>query len=271
MSYILDALKKAESERKLGSVPNVYMEPLPIARSDEPVTALRRTWIWIWIAVALLAVAGTMAMWMNAVQEKAGDTSSSASPMTVASATPATPVSAEGAGISAPPDATRADKPAQKKETESRANKKAVTAHNVTPTGPVKAPAQTDKERTAKEPGQQHKTVRDIQPAKPAARVEPEKKEKIQPQPESVPPVQQLAAEPPVAALHDLPDHIRRSIPTISVGGYIYSANPAERSMLLNNRLVREGEQVASGVILEKMMPKEAVLNYQGQRFRLQY
>lgn len=74
-----------------------------------------------------------------------------------------------------------------------------------------------------------------------------------------------------IAALRELPEHLQRSIPPLSVGGYIYSANPAERSILLNNRLVREGEQITSGLTLEKMMPKEAVLNYQGQRFRLSY
>jgi general secretion pathway protein B len=77
--------------------------------------------------------------------------------------------------------------------------------------------------------------------------------------------------EPYVPALRELPANIQREIPALTVGGYIYASKPAERSILINNRLLREGEQIAPGLTLEKMMPREAVLNYRGYRYRVPY
>ena len=57
----------------------------------------------------------------------------------------------------------------------------------------------------------------------------------------------------------------------MTIGGYIYSGNQSERSVLINKRLLHEGEEVAPGLVLEKMLPKEAVLSYKGHRYRISY
>jgi general secretion pathway protein B len=75
----------------------------------------------------------------------------------------------------------------------------------------------------------------------------------------------------PVALLQDLPPQIQREIPTLAINGYIYASNPAQRSVLINNRLRREGDQVAPGLTLEKLLPKEMLLNYRGYRYRIAY
>jgi len=74
-----------------------------------------------------------------------------------------------------------------------------------------------------------------------------------------------------VATLRELPPQIQREIPAMTVGGYIYSGNKADRSVLINNRLMREGDEVAPGLVLEKMMPNGMVLNYKGYRYRAGY
>ncbi|MDB5764669.1 MAG: hypothetical protein JWQ21_3664, partial [Herminiimonas sp.] len=74
-----------------------------------------------------------------------------------------------------------------------------------------------------------------------------------------------------VAMLRELPENIQREIPALTISGYIYAGNPADRSVLINNKLLREGDQVAPGLTLEKMMPKEAILNYRGYRYRVSY
>jgi general secretion pathway protein B len=82
------------------------------------------------------------------------------------------------------------------------------------------------------------------------------------------------AAAPPapapdrIASLQDLPAQIQREIPTLAINGYIYASNPADRSVLINNRLRREGDTLADGFVLEKLLPREMVLNYRGYRYR---
>ena len=56
MSYILDALRRADAERERGSVPDLRAQPLAPPSSQEAA----RPWPWPWIAVALalLLIAG---------------------------------------------------------------------------------------------------------------------------------------------------------------------------------------------------------------------
>jgi general secretion pathway protein B len=68
-----------------------------------------------------------------------------------------------------------------------------------------------------------------------------------------------------------LPEAIQREVPKVVVGGYIYSPNPADRLLLIDKTLRREGEEVAPGLVLERLMPKYAVMNYRGTRYRVGY
>jgi general secretion pathway protein B len=79
------------------------------------------------------------------------------------------------------------------------------------------------------------------------------------------------ASEEPVVNLRELPEPIQRSIPPVTVGGYIYSKNSADSLLLVDKVLRREGEEVAPGLILEKLQPKEAIFNYKGYRYRVPY
>ena len=60
-------------------------------------------------------------------------------------------------------------------------------------------------------------------------------------------------------------------IPRVALAGYIYSPVPSERLVLVEKELRREGEEVAPGLILEKLLPSGAVMNYRGTRFRMPY
>jgi general secretion pathway protein B len=51
----------------------------------------------------------------------------------------------------------------------------------------------------------------------------------------------------------------------------MYSANPADRLLLIDKALRHEGEEVAPGLILEKLLPKAAVMNYRGTRYKVPY
>ena len=84
-------------------------------------------------------------------------------------------------------------------------------------------------------------------------------------------PAQAAPAPERIALLQELPAQIQREIPPITINGYLYASNPADRSVLINNRLRREGEQLADGLTLEKLLPSEMVLNYRGYRYRVSY
>jgi general secretion pathway protein B len=70
-----------------------------------------------------------------------------------------------------------------------------------------------------------------------------------------------------VPSLRELPDAIQRGLPEMKIGGYILGDNPADRSVLINNRLVHEGEEAAPGVTLERMQKNGMILRYREFRF----
>lgn len=71
--------------------------------------------------------------------------------------------------------------------------------------------------------------------------------------------------------MQELPQHVRQTLPRVAFGGYIYSPQPADRLLLVDNVLRREGEEVAPGLVLERLLPQAAVMNYRGLRYRVVY
>lgn len=217
MSYILEALKKAQAERARGAIPDIEARPLapPVA---DPET--RRKPLLLGAALAAVVLAGAIA-WFAMPRQ--------------ATAPAAVPATKEPAIVAAPrrePAPSAAPAPA-----------------SVAPAVPA-SPAPSASAQSAPRP---EAAPRSVAPLPPVARPRPVDK------PETV------------AQLQDLPPQIQREIPTLAVNGYIYASNPSERSVLINNHLRREGDQVAPGLTLEKLLPKEMVLNYRGYRYRIAY
>lgn len=71
--------------------------------------------------------------------------------------------------------------------------------------------------------------------------------------------------------LRQLPEQIQREIPQFKVGGYIYADKAEDRSVIINNRLVHEGEEAAPGVTLDRMQQHGMILRYKEYRFRTSY
>jgi len=229
MSYILDALKKAESERALGSVPNLHAQPAPRVAIDDKSALWRRPLPWVALALAIaLAALAWLGLWRVPAPAPAPVSAVATQPVVPAAAPPV--VAQVPAGNPSPAIAPTAPPPV------------------VAPAAPR---PEVPKPKAAVKP-----LVKEKPPA-PAAPAEP--------------PSALVAAEAQLPMLRDLPANIQREIPALAVGGYIYASKSAERSILINNRLLREGEQIAPGLTLERMLPHEAVLNYRGYRYRLPY
>ena len=78
-------------------------------------------------------------------------------------------------------------------------------------------------------------------------------------------------AEPRVYQLSELPDEIRRELPTLAVGGAMHSQNPANRLLIVNGQTFHEGDKLAPNLSLEQIRLKSAVLEYKGYRYGITY
>ena len=61
MSYILDALKRADAERSRGAVPGVHAQPQTAAH---PAAKVRGAGMWVVAVVFVLAIAGALVWWL---------------------------------------------------------------------------------------------------------------------------------------------------------------------------------------------------------------
>ncbi|WEF35807.1 general secretion pathway protein GspB [Pseudoduganella chitinolytica] len=229
MSYILEALKKAEAERQLGAAPTIHA---PVLDTAVPRTAmLRRPLV---VAVGALAVAiGVLAavLWQRTASVAAAAPAAVVAPPQPVAAVPAPVVKPAAVPAVAPPPPV------------------------VAVAGPAPVPPPV---------------VAAAQPAPAAAEPAPDTPA---PKPLSKPlsKLPSKPAEEPVQALADLPEPIRRAIPPFSMDGYMYSANPADRLILIDKVLRREGDEVAPGLVLEKLLPKGAVFSFRGYRYRVAF
>ena len=84
------------------------------------------------------------------------------------------------------------------------------------------------------------------------------------------------ASAPPAAAtttplLADLAEDIRRQIPALTITGTVYSDNPGQRLLLVNNQVLPQGGLAAPEVPLEEIGAKSSTFSFRGNRFRLQH
>ena len=71
--------------------------------------------------------------------------------------------------------------------------------------------------------------------------------------------------------LSELPENIRRQIPAMAINGVVYSENPSQRVLLVNQQVLTQGSQAVPDVKLEEIRPHSSVFSFQGTRFRLAY
>lgn len=260
MSYILDALKKAESERHLGTIPNLHTaQPANIAPPAGMRSSGAGPWPWV-VALAALTAALVALAWFKPWQP-APD--SAVLPATAA--LPFQPAAApvETSPVPAPPPSS------------------SVLSSSATPPV-VAAPAKDAEEKPAKKKPQPAKQPAEKKPEekkleeKELAQAAPSRQQKKEPKPtpDQTQPQErdvELASEQRAVTLHELPAAIQGEIPALNITGYIYSPNKADRTVLINKKLLREGDQIAPDFILERLTPTGMVLNYKGHRYRRGY
>jgi general secretion pathway protein B len=240
MSYILDALKKAETERNPDASVNARTMPEMSAFIPPPaqIRAPRNT-PWLWPGMTAVAIAIAALAWLKPWQQQSAQVAAAPlppAPAVAAQAPPAPPplAAAPAETTAPPPRVAKADTPPAAKSESRKA-----------------APAKQAAEK---------------RPAKSQASSGPVPAKQAKPEPAAPP-----GNDARIASVQELPVHIQTEIPRLAVTGYIYSPNKAERTVLINGRLLREGEQVAPGLVLEQLTQSGMVLSYKGYRYRTSY
>ena len=243
MSYILDALKKADSERERGAIPGIHAQQVPyMAVTAKPAGNLKLV---LWLIVGLLTVIlGALAWRMTST----GD----ARPVQVAAAPP-----------SLPPPAPAAD-----------SGNPAVVASSAPQTPPPTTEAAPAKPEPANASSAAVKTAAKDKAAmsKPTTvRTETRPVAKAAAPKAGVSASGVTSAEIRVYTLAELPDDVQRDLPKLTISGGTYSSNPAQRLLIVNNQVFLEGGQPAPGVTVEQIRQNAAVLSFKGYRYRVAY
>lgn len=67
---------------------------------------------------------------------------------------------------------------------------------------------------------------------------------------------------------YELPESIKLQLPAIIISAHVYSDNPLQRSIVINNNFMEEGEYVLDDLILHEITAGGAIFDYNGTRFR---
>ncbi len=237
MSYILDALKESDQQRRDADPQSAAGETLP---GPVPLRPARRYGILLWLL--LLVLAGAAIAWTfytPAVVTEAGRVSQ------------ANPV------------------PVPEEEPE-RLGAQALSGVKLVLDGPARG-AGSDSDSS--EPPSAVSAARAATNAGPTDSGAPRSRAGAA-QVRSSAPAAAAAASPPdpyagLPYLRQLPVSIQRELPALSVSVHIYSEQPAGRMVKLNDRMMREGQRIAPGLQLEAIIPKGVVLSYKEYRFKL--
>ena len=296
MSYILEALKKADAERERGAVPDLHAQAMPLAAAyAEPPAPPRRAWLWAGGATALLAGA-LLAGWLGGTGDAppVSPVAAPAAPVATPTTRPkaaADPDPGQHARTPPPPRADAA--PAEPPDDEPAPRPLAPPAPPPAPARATARPAPPGATPSTASPAPVTRAARAAAPPRPAA--VPAPRPPVRPAPvapvagpgadaaeaDEVPATATTpgpAASGPganaaarVPPLSELPEGVRRQVPPMSIGGSVYSAQPSSRMVIVNGQVLREGSTVAPGLVLERIEPKSAVFSIRGQRFTVPF
>ncbi len=245
MSYILEALRKSEQERARGREQDLLRFPVatpPESRTLRPGVVLGLS--------ALLLAGGVAIGWWKPWERAAAPAQEAAPPAPPKAAEAPLPLAT--APAAAP---TRAEALKELQPLLPGASTAPAASPSAAPPKPEPPPAAA--------PAAMAPVLPEVKPPpSPAAKVEDKKPAAKPPPPKELPP-------PPnrVLALAELPPVVREALPPIAVRGFVHSEDARSRMVVINDRMLQEGDEVAADLRLERIDPDGIVLNYKGYRF----
>jgi len=255
MSLILDALKRAERERKLEKAPDlsaIYQEGRPNRRKYRP---------WFWVGGALLAALLVLAILIRPVEPPENDINDKIPKPTLTASAPAKQLPPKGLS----PPLSSEEKPVKKAAIQPPVSGGEDKQPQIeTKTDPSKAQTPAPKENSKQPPVAAGKTVspREKLAAEPVKQFTAPRGTKDQSKAATavVP-----SARPKVTlpSINELPEDIQSALGPLEINVHMYSQNPTERRVFINMQGYREGDTIGeSGFKLTEITPYGVVIDY---------
>lgn len=233
MSYILDALKRSERERRGQGPAND-----PLLEGGAPAPAPSRPLWPVLLGLALLANAGVLAGYL--LLREPAPSRAVAPPPSTGPATESQPRPRQAPETPPGPSAEASAEPPE--------------------SAPAAAPPEPPPpaEPTAAEPARQQASAESAPPAAEAS-----------PPPPDAAPSTPAAPWEALPYLEELPAGFRSSVPGVTVNVHVFTDDPARRFVLVDLRRYREGDELPGGLRLLHITPEGVALGWRGRRFRL--
>ena len=254
MSYILDALRKADAQRERDPARGIH------AQAHRPIGTLaegrgaRNSLLWVVAAAALivLAAAGWYLYPGRSATDRATQLAAAGGPATGTGATVAIP-----AAIAPAPVVGVAPLPAPKANPAAPA-----VATKIEPPAPAIRQVQMperDPRATSQPP--MRGSLQNMPGAAPQPGVNP-----------APPPAAPGASAAPAGVPAPGPAAgLPPDAPKLAISGGVYSSNRAQRMLIVNGQVFNEGSEIGPGVTLEEIKAKTALLRFRGSRYTVSY
>ena len=229
MSYILDALKKSDRERKQGEIPSlqtIHADPPP----SRPLRSNRGSKAALAVGFCSLIILA-IGIWQWPIEKNRQTTDRP-------------PTKEQAAQI--PPAFPKTQPPAPSAEK--------ITPQVIAPVQVVPQPAPRTPEREQPQP----EVVIEPAPLQ-------------QPPPPRTQPLPKVVNEPAssLPLLKELPADRQKKLPKITLAGHVYASQPSRRMIMINNRIVREGEMVGEDLRLVRITWDGVILRHIDTEFQM--
>lgn len=267
MSILLDALKKSESQRQLGTTPDIYTNvDLP---SSENAAEQH------WMPLSMLVLSAVAIAWFGWQQYREPPMSTDSPQLVATAATDAdtgivredadsdsarTPVESlqTGGREQAEPQEQHGGDQSVVGEARKSPNRKQSLSRSV---GEYKAPP--DKPRPDQAAASEE-TVVSVVPVKPAPEEAAQARARVATRKQPSP-VEPVTSEP--ISFWAIPQALRDGMPEIRIMVLVYAQTPEDRFVLINGQRLKEKDELASGVVLDEIRRDGAVFKYRNYRF----
>jgi general secretion pathway protein B len=238
MSYILDALRKSDQQRRRGAAPTLLAGQAMAVAPKQP------AFLAYGLPAAVLVGAGIVIGWLRPWQpEQAAPGRAelvAAKPLESTRRQPA----------SAPSEMAPQPRPEQRLQNATPPAQAAPALVPTKPQLPARAKPETDGTPREADAAVPRKTAAPA-PEQPAGTAAAD-----------------AARVQTVASMADLPLSVQQELPAMTISFHVYSGDSEKRLVSINNRMLREGEHVVPGLKLEQITPDGMILGYKGYSFR---
>jgi general secretion pathway protein B len=285
VSYILDALRRADAERERDPSRGIHAQPA--AALPRYARAPREPWVLAGVAV-LVAMAGAYLL-AGPTRERA-ETPAVSVPAAVVQPVPSTPpvpavVPVAAAVLPPPPpppvpavqrtvqrpilaasDQGVVRGPVLTARLGPTAPAPGVTSPDVVspPAGATPAPAPAPARAPSAAPSNAPSTAPATAPST-APTTGPSAA------PSGAAPARGAAAPDRIVAVSELPADVQRELPKLVIAGGVHSENAAQRMLIVGGQVRSEGAELAPGLVLEQIRANSAVLRFRGWRYSVSF